>query len=224
MTDISTELDSVIPRHQLLDNTAAKHRTDLIHRGTLASRHKPSGEALKCQILKRQHFLSKDNSPAPRETSTPPPTPASPLVLPPAPPPAPPVAPPAPPPPPSVPEPERTATKPSKVSLIADLQSAQKTRRGKEDSPESPERSEESSSPATDELEKNQTNKQKVPFLVELENSKNKGKLKSTKTKRVDPSPPKKMESFGIQDQLRLKLEARKKLVEEAEEAEESQS
>ena len=32
MTDISTELDSVIPRHQLLDNTAAKHRTDLIHR------------------------------------------------------------------------------------------------------------------------------------------------------------------------------------------------
>ena len=32
MTDISTELDSVIPRHQLLDNTAAKPRTDLIHR------------------------------------------------------------------------------------------------------------------------------------------------------------------------------------------------
>ena len=32
MTDISTELDSVIPRHQLLDNTAAKHKTDLIHR------------------------------------------------------------------------------------------------------------------------------------------------------------------------------------------------
>ena len=181
----------------------------------MASRHKPSGEALKCQILKRQHFLSKDNSPAPRETSTPPAT--SHLVLPPAPPPAPP-------PPPSVPDPERTVTKPSKVSLIADLQSAQKTRRGKEDSPESPERSEESSSPATDELEKNQTNKQKVPFLVELENSKNKGKLKSNKTKRVDPSPPKKMESFGIQDQLRLKLEARKKLVEEAEEAEETPS
>ena len=45
------------------------------YRGTLASRHKPSGEALKCQILKRQHFLSKDNSPAPPETSTPPPTP-----------------------------------------------------------------------------------------------------------------------------------------------------
>ena len=107
---------------------------------------------------------------------------------------------------------------------MADLQSVQKTRRCKEDSPESPERTEESNSPTTDELEKNQTNKQKVPFLVELENSKNKGKLKSNKTKRVDPSPPKKMESFGIQDQLRLKLEARKKLVEEAEEAEETPS
>ena len=112
--------------------------------------------------------------------------------------------------------------KPSKVSLIADLQSVQKSR-GREDSPESPERKEESHSPTTEELEKNQINKQKVPFLVELENSKNKGKLKS-KTKRVDPTPPKKMESFGIQDQLRLKLEARKKLVEEAEEAEETPS
>ena len=30
--DVSTELDTVIPRHQLLDNTAAKHKTDLIHR------------------------------------------------------------------------------------------------------------------------------------------------------------------------------------------------
>ena len=194
-------------------------------RGTLAGRHKPSGEALKCQILKRQHFLSKDNSPAPTETSTPPPTPVIPLVFPPAPPPAPPLAPPpAPPAPPSVPDlkKERNVTKPSKVSLMADLQSVQKTRRCKEDSPESPERKEKSSSPTTDELEKNQTNKQKVPFLVELENSKNKGKLKSNKTKIV--VPPKKMESNGIQDQLRLKLEARKKLVEEAEEAEETQS
>ena len=192
----------------------------------MASRHKPSGEALKCQILKRQHFLSKDNSPAPREASTPPPPPASPLVLP----PAPPVAPPAPPPAPSVPDPDplkrnlKNLSKPSKVSLIADLQSVQKTRRSQEDSPERPQESEESTSPTTEEVEKDPTNKQKVPFLVELENSKNKGKLKSNKTKRVDPSPPKKMESFGIQDQLRLKLEARKKLVEEAEEAEETQS
>ena len=192
----------------------------------MASRHKPSGEALKCQILKRQHFLSKDNSPAPREASTPPPPPASPLVLP----PAPPVAPPAPPPAPSVPDPDplkrnlKNLSKPSKVSLIADLQSVQKTRRGQENSPERPQESEESTSPTTEEVEKDPTNKQKVPFLVELENSKNKGKLKSNKTKRVDPSPPKKMESFGIQDQLRLKLEARKKMVEEAEEAEETQS
>ena len=190
------------------------------YRGTLASRHKPSGEALKCQILKRQHFLSKDNSPAPPETSTPP---QSPLLLPP---------PPPPPPPPAVPDPgpgpgpeERAVVKPAKVSLIADLQSRQKSRAKEEDSP-SPERNEkneESQAPTTDEQEKNQINKQKVPFLVELENSKNKGKLKS-KTKRIDPPPGKKMESFGIQDQLRLKLEARKKLVEEAEEAGESQS
>ena len=39
----------------------------LLFRGTLATRHKPSGEGLKTQILKRQNFLSKDSSPAPAE-------------------------------------------------------------------------------------------------------------------------------------------------------------
>ena len=32
MSDVSSELDTVIPRHQLLDNSAAKHKTDLVHR------------------------------------------------------------------------------------------------------------------------------------------------------------------------------------------------
>ena len=31
-SDVSTELDTAVPRHQLLDNTAAKHRTELVHR------------------------------------------------------------------------------------------------------------------------------------------------------------------------------------------------
>jgi len=65
MSDVSSEFDELIPKHQLLDNTAAKHKTDLIHRGTLATRHKPTGEALKTHILKKQNQDSKDNSPAP---------------------------------------------------------------------------------------------------------------------------------------------------------------
>ena len=57
---------------------------------------------------------------------------------------------------------------------------------------------------------------------MELKNSKNKAKLRSNKPMAGDP--PKKAESNGIQDQLRLKLEARKKLMEEAEEAADSPS
>ena len=30
--DVSSELDKLVPKHELLDNTAAKHKTDLIHR------------------------------------------------------------------------------------------------------------------------------------------------------------------------------------------------
>ena len=32
MGDVSAELDTAVPRHELLDNTAAKHKTDLVHR------------------------------------------------------------------------------------------------------------------------------------------------------------------------------------------------
>ena len=37
MSDVTAELDTAIPKHELLDNTAAKHKTDLIHRCGRAS-------------------------------------------------------------------------------------------------------------------------------------------------------------------------------------------
>ena len=115
---------------------------------------------------------------------------------------------------------EKTVTKPAKLSLIADLQSAQKTRR-REETEAGPECDKESRTDTEAETVRpcdedvNKKNLKKVPFLVELENSKNKAKLRSNKSKTV--APPKNME-IGIQDQLRLKLEARKKLVDEADE------
>ena len=60
---VSEDLDQVIPKHQLLDNTAAKHKNELVHRGTLATRHRPTGEGLRTQILRRQHADSKEGSP-----------------------------------------------------------------------------------------------------------------------------------------------------------------
>ena len=113
---------------------------------------------------------------------------------------------------------EKTVTKPAKLSLIADLQSAQKTRRreeteaGQECDKESRTDTEAETVRPSDE-DVNKKNLKKVPFLVELENSKNKAKLRSNKS----IAPPKNME-IGIPDQLRLKLEARKKLVDEADE------
>ena len=61
--NITEELDKVIPKHQLLDSTAAKHKNELVHRGTLATRHRPSGEGLRTQILRRQFADSKEGSP-----------------------------------------------------------------------------------------------------------------------------------------------------------------
>ena len=58
-------------------------------------------------------------------------------------------------------------------------------------------------------------------FLAEIENAKNsKPKLKSLKTKSKDP--PAKPAMPSIQDQLRLKLEARKKLVDDTDEGAET--
>ena len=53
----------MIPKHQLLDNNAAKQKNELVHRGTLATRHRPTGEGLRTQILRRQHADSKEGSP-----------------------------------------------------------------------------------------------------------------------------------------------------------------
>ena len=52
--NITEELDKVIPKHQLLDSTAAKHKNELVHRGTLATRHWFSGVGLRTKILRRQ--------------------------------------------------------------------------------------------------------------------------------------------------------------------------
>jgi len=60
-SDASLELDKV-PRHQLLDNSAAKHKTEVVHRGSLASRHKPSNEALKSQILRRTSLSNSSST------------------------------------------------------------------------------------------------------------------------------------------------------------------
>jgi len=242
--DVSTELDTVIPRHQLLDNTAAKHKTDLIHRGTLATRHKPTGEGLKTQILRRQSFLlSKENSPAPDNDSNK-------LLN----------------------KPDKKA-KDAKVSLLADLQKLHK-KNVKEESaeplvevqkdelkesdkinnnvgddeenkkPMNPflaeiENAKNSKSksnktnpnppppppplkPASNNIEVEEESKKQVnPFLAEIENAKNsKPKLKSLKTKSKDP--PSKPAVPSIQDQLRLKLEARKKLVDDTDEGAET--
>eukprot|EP00092_Neocalanus_flemingeri_P002395 GFUD01002561.1.p1 GENE.GFUD01002561.1~~GFUD01002561.1.p1 ORF type:complete len:239 (+),score=104.22 GFUD01002561.1:309-1025(+) len=228
--DITTELDQVIPKHKLLDNTAAKHKTELVHRGTLASRHRPSGEGLRTQILRRQQADSKEGSPVSKcqEGPPPPPPPSSSPV--------------------SVPKNIPTKTKPG-TSFLADIQAAQKTK-CKDDSDDSPtedsgsedlvKQGEENEKPA--ESSKDPTSptnspisKPKPSFLSEMINSHRKkvtdesgqtiSQLKSVrKVKPKSPSNPLMMENSGIQDQLRLKLEARKKLVEETDEGAETET
>ena len=62
--DASLELDRAVPRHELLDNTAAKHKTELVHRGGW-SRNKPTQDKLRTQILKRsQSDMSTTSSTA----------------------------------------------------------------------------------------------------------------------------------------------------------------
>jgi len=159
--DVSTELDTVIPRHQLLDNTAAKHKTDLIHRGTLATRHKPTGEGLKTQILRRQSFLlSKENSPAPDNDSKK-------LLN----------------------KPDRKA-KDAKVSLLADLQKLHK-KTVKEETPEPVVEVSKNIIKESDKVNNNvdeeDVNKKSVnPLLAEIENKKN----SNTKSKGKVPPPP----------------------------------
>jgi hypothetical protein len=60
--DITAELDDAIPKHSLLNSKAAKHRTELIHRGTLASRQRPSSEGIRSQILGKEYFYESSPS------------------------------------------------------------------------------------------------------------------------------------------------------------------
>ena len=53
--DPSAELDRAVPRHQLLDNSAAKYKTELVHRG--AARHRPTHDKLKELALRRSQSI-----------------------------------------------------------------------------------------------------------------------------------------------------------------------
>lgn len=180
----------------------------LAFRGTLATRHKPSGEGLKTQILKRQNFLSKDSSPAPGDE-------LSKVQL----------------------KPDKKA-KDAKVSLLADLQKMHKKtetepcNNGEEIPSDRNSSGEINNNNAKNILHKNdklsessddaQDKKEVNPLLAALQNAKNskskpriiKPKLKSLESVEGPPS---------VQDQLRLKLEARKKLVDETDEGAETE-
>ena len=177
----------------------------LFFRGTLATRHKPSGEGLKTQILKRQNFLSKDSSPAPTEELSKVQT-----------------------------KPDKKA-KDAKVSLLADLQKmhkkTEKSCNNGQETPSDRNLSDEinNNDNAKNSLHKNdslsdsrdaQDKKEVNPLLAAIENAKKskpriiKPKLKALETKEGPPS---------VQDQLRLKLEARKKLVDETDEGAETE-
>ena len=160
----------------------------LYFRGTLATRHKPSGEALKSQILKRQNLHSKDNSPVPDSL------PKLPIL-----------------------KPDKKA-KDAKVSLLADLQKLQRRKCDSED--EKNINAVTSDNKDLDKINNNNIQEEcgsssdsnKNTFLTELKNIKNsKPKIKVIKEK----------EPNVIQDQLRLKLEARKKHVDESNEVKE---
>jgi len=62
--DITAELDDAIPKHSLLNSRAAKHKTELIHRGTLASRQRPSSEGIRSQILGKEYFYESPSPPS----------------------------------------------------------------------------------------------------------------------------------------------------------------
>ena len=223
--DITKELDQVIPKHKLLDNTAAKHKQELVHRGTLASRHRPSGEGLRTQILRRQQADSKEGSPNRKCQEQPAP-----------PPPPPPVS--------SIPVSKNipSKTKP-RASFLADIQSAQKTKCKDDSAPadgqdllNSSQKNDKPLDNPKDDTSPSQSpsRKAKPSFLSEIENARRKKESEESgqtishdkpvrKVKPKAPSNPILMQKSGIQDQLRLKLEARKKLVEETDEGTETE-
>jgi len=64
--DITAELDDAIPKHHLLNSKAAKHRTELVHRGTLSSRQRPSSDGIRSQISGKDLF--SESSPPSRHS------------------------------------------------------------------------------------------------------------------------------------------------------------
>ena len=226
--DITEELDQVIPKHRLLDNTAAKHKNELVHRGTLATRHRPSVEGLRTQILRRQQADSKEGSPVKKckDQSVPPPLPSS-----------------------SKCDPQNNSSpaKPGK-SFLTDIQSALNTKcKDEEDvvkqdekpiedqrNNESPTHSE--SSPDDPRRECSPTHSlpkgPRPSFLAGIENRKQEPgesneRIPVKALRKVKPkvtSNPIVIEKSNVQDQLRMKLEARKKLVDETDEGAENET
>ena len=142
----------------------------------MATRHKPTGEGLRSQILKRQHFLSKDASPAPEEEESS-----------------------------AVAKPDQKS-KDAKSSLMADLQKLQK-KVVKPTSQVDASRGDDNNNVESEENGGSSSPKAVNPFLAELGGAKS-NKLKKT-IKSKDPAS-------SIQDQLQMRLAARKKLVDEA--------
>ena len=68
----SSSLDRAVPRTVLLECTGAKHRAELVHRSQgLATRHRPSGEGLRAGVLRREDSSgSAKSSVLHRENST----------------------------------------------------------------------------------------------------------------------------------------------------------
>ena len=48
--DPEDDLDCLVPPHELLDNTAAKHKSELVQRRIPTSRHKPSLDILRNKV------------------------------------------------------------------------------------------------------------------------------------------------------------------------------
>ena len=222
--DITEELDRMIPQHQLLDNTAAKHKTELVHRGTLATRHRPSGEGLRTQILRRQQADSKEGSPVRKPV------------------------------PPLIPSSSKcgsknnsSQSKPGK-SFLADIQSALNTNCNdkedvvkEEEKPIEEQRNNESqtrsdrSSPRGELSPTLSSSKGPRPsFLAGIENANKKQETGEAgesiplkvlrKVKPKATSNPIGIGKSNVQDQLRMKLEARKKLVDETDEGAENET
>ena len=60
--DPQDDLDCLIPPHQLLDNNAAKHKSELVQRRIPASRHKPSLQFLNNKAPSTDMLATPGNS------------------------------------------------------------------------------------------------------------------------------------------------------------------